>query len=319
MDLSQVTLTQIRYAIAVYDAQNFRQAAQACHVSQSGLSMQIQKLEDLLCLILFDRKKKPVLPTEEGRDAFLQMRRILGEVERLGQIASEGTEPAGRFRLGVIPTLSSTVMPLFLADFVSKYPRVELIVEELKTEVMIAELQANTLDAGLAATPLAVPGLKETPLGRERMHAYLPPADPLLEKPTVSQRQLLARKLWMLPEGHCFRSQVLSYCGTSANEESPLKSPVQFESGSFETLMALVDEDMGATIIPDLVAKRLDGERGLRVRALTTPVPVREIGLITARLDLRRRVTAVLAQSLSEALAQALDPVSRRAAVLNPV
>jgi len=148
MDLSQVTLTQMRYAVAIEDTGSFRLAATQCHVSQSGLSMQLQKLEDLLGQVLFDRSKKPVLVTEAGRPALAQMRAVLRETERLGQIVAEGDVPSGRYRLGVIPTLSPTVIPLFLGPFTRTYPRVKLVVEELKTSEIIAQLQADTLDAG---------------------------------------------------------------------------------------------------------------------------------------------------------------------------
>lgn len=182
MDLTQVTLTQMRYAVAVAETRSFRLASERCHVSQSGLSMQIQKLEDLLGAVLFDRRKKPVLPTKEGDAAIAQMRVILRETERLGQILAEEDAPSGPFRLGVIPTMSSTVLPLFLHPFVEANPRVDLVIEELKTEEIIARLHADTLEAGLAATPLAETGLVEEPLALEPLYAYLPPGDPLLRK-----------------------------------------------------------------------------------------------------------------------------------------
>ena len=317
MDLTQVTLTQMRYAVAVADAQSFRQAAEACHVSQSGLSMQIQKLEELLDGVLFDRSKKPVLVTEKGRPILAQMRAILRETERLGQIAVEEEKPSGRFRLGVIPTLSPTVLPLFLGRFVAKYPAVELAVEELQTEEIIARLRDETLDAGLAATPLHVAGLRETSLALEPMLAYLPPRDPILRRKTVSQAALLDRALWIMPEGHCFRSQVLSYCGGTLSQEPP--SGVRFESGSFETLVRLVDEGLGATVLPELVVQSLPASRRRRqVRPLVAPTPVREIGLVTAREDLRRRVSDVLAEEIRTGLAGALSQPSRSAVRLDP-
>jgi LysR family hydrogen peroxide-inducible transcriptional activator len=196
MDLSQVTLTQMRYAVAIADSESFRAAAERSHVSQSGLSMQIQKLEELLGAVLFDRGRKPVMLTSEGERAIAQMRVVLRETERLGQTLAEETEPAGPFRLGVIPTLSSTLIPLFLKPFVGRYPRVELTIEELKTDDIIARLHADTLDAGLAATPLDEAGLHEHPLGIEPMLAYLPPGDPLLDKAQITQSALAARELW---------------------------------------------------------------------------------------------------------------------------
>ena len=317
MDLSQVTLSQMRYAVAVQETQSFRQAAERSHVSQSGLSMQIQKLEELLGTVLFDRSKKPVLVTPEGVPALEQMHAVLRETERLGQVVAEREEPTGRFRLGVIPSLSPTVLPLFLARFAAEYPRVGLLVEELKTDEIIARLRADSLDAGLAATPLGVDGLHERALGLEAMYAYLPPGDPLLKRSSVAQTALRDRMLWVMPEGHCFRSQVLSYCGTGAR---PKPGPIQFESGSFQTLVRLVDEGLGATVLPELVVLDLPAaRRKAQVRPLVGPSPVREIGLVTARTQLRRRVTDALASVIEAGLKGALSKVSPRAVVLDPI
>jgi LysR family hydrogen peroxide-inducible transcriptional activator len=317
MDLSQVTLTQMRYAVAVQEAQSFRQAAERCHVSQSGLSMQVQKLEELLGVVLFDRSKKPVLVTLEGLPVLEQMLAVLRETERLGQVVAEGDRPAGRFRLGVIPSLSPTVLPLFLAQFAAEYPSVELLIEELKTDEIIARLRADSLDAGLAATPLGVDGLHEQALALEAMFAYLPPGDPLLRRPTLNQAALRGRALWVMPEGHCFRSQVLSYCGADSRPEP---GPIQFESGSFQTLVRLVDEGLGATVLPELVVLDLPAARRKnQVRPLVGPTPVREIGLVTARTQLRRRVTDALAELIQAGLNRTLSKVSARAVVLDPV
>lgn len=317
MDLGQVTLTQMRYAIAVEDSRNFRHAAHECHVSQSGLSMQLRKLEELLGVVLFDRTKKPLLVTPEGAPALAQMRAVLREIERLGQVVAEGDEPAGAFRLGVIPSLSPTVLPLFLAQFAAAYPRVELTIEERKTDEIIAALRVDTLDAGLLATPLRVAGLREEALGLEGMLAYLPPGDPLLRKQRVTQAALSERTLWIMPEGHCFRSQVLSYCG---GNERLRPSRIHFESGSFQTLVRLVDEGMGATVLPELVVQGLPAARRKeQVRPLIAPIPVREIGLVTARGDFRRRVTEALIETIRSALAHALPHPSRAAVVLDPL
>lgn len=317
MDLSQVTLTQMRYALAVEETRSFRAAAERSHVSQSGLSMQIQKLEELLELRLFDRSKKPVLVTPEGEPALRQMRAVLRETERLGQVIAERDELSGSYRLGVIPTLASSVLPLFLREFLERYPRIELTIEELQTDAILERLRADTLDAGIAATPLNVPGSQETPLGYEPFFAYLPPDDPLLRKKSVSEADLSARELWVMPEGHCFRTQVLSFCNAPAFTAS---SRVHFESGSFETLVRLVDKGLGATILPALVVQQLPSERRVaQVRRLAGPTPTREIGLVIARADWRGSVNAALAELVRERLDEALGPKPRRSVVLSPM
>jgi LysR family hydrogen peroxide-inducible transcriptional activator len=257
-----------------------------------------------------------VLPTPAGGAAIAQMRAILRETERLGQVLAEEEEPSGPFRLGVIPTLASTAIPLFLPPFVERYPRVELRIEELKTDDVVARLHADTLDAGLLATPLAEKGLQEEALASEPLFAYLPPGDPLLRKKAIAQSDLERRDLWVMPEGHCFRAQVLSYC---AAERRRADARVRFESGSFETLIRLVDGGMGATILPALVVQRLDARRrAAQVRPLSGPTPVREIGLVVARTELRRRVVEALAGVLRAELEAALGEAPRRAQVLDP-
>jgi LysR family transcriptional regulator, hydrogen peroxide-inducible genes activator len=324
MDLSQVTLAQMRYALAVAEVRNFRVAAENCHVSQSGLSMQLAKLEELLEVSLFDRSRKPILVTDPGKRALEQMATIIRETERLGQIVSEEDEPNGPFRLGVIPTLSSSVVPLFLAEFVEQYPKVELTLEELKTDEIVARLSADKLDAGILATPLHEPGIHETPLALEAFFAYLPPGDPLLRKQKVTQNELREKQLWVMPEGHCFRTQVLSYCRSGQGERSApggtLNSPVHFESGSFQTLISLVDDGMGATVLPALVARRLPAaKRKAQLRPLTGPSPVREIGLVRSRKDLRSRVNEALVQVIKQRLDEALEPAPKKAEIIEPV
>ena len=317
VDLSQVTLQQMRYALAVLETQNFRAAATRTNVSQSGLSMQLHKLEELLDTVLFDRSRQPVLPTPDGTRVLEQMRTILRETERLGRIVAEESDPSGAFRLGVIPSLSSSIVPLFLPRFLAKFPKVQLSLEELKTEEMIERLRSDTLEAGIAAIPLESPGVIEMSIGFEAMFAYLPPGDPLLKKAKIQQEELAKRELFVMPEGHCFRTQVLSYC--KANSEQK-KSRVHFESGNFETLIELIDRGLGATVLPALVARGLDDERKeAQLRAFSGPTPLREIGLITGRLDLRRNVTEALTVLLREELSEPLGATPRRAIVLDPL
>src|SRR5690554_3679874 len=317
MDLSQITLTQMRYAIAIAETGSFKFAAERCFVSQSGLSMQIMKLEELLGVRLFDRSKKPTLITSEGEGAIAQMRVILRELERLGRIIEDEDEPSGIFRLGVIPSLAPTLIPLFLADFMARYPRVELRIEELRTEEIIERLLRDTIDAGLAAIPLDEPGLRELSPANERLLAYLPPNDPLLAKEQIDQDALKDRPLWVMSEGHCFRNQVLSFCKAGAPQQEIDR--VDFESGSFETIVRLVDRGMRATLLPAMVALSLpEARREAQLRRFADPEPVREIGLITAREDLRRAVTDALAESIGEAMRDSLGSDPNAMTVLDP-
>ncbi|MCB9734187.1 MAG: LysR family transcriptional regulator [Deltaproteobacteria bacterium] len=311
MDLDQVTLAQMRYAVAVEGAQSFRLAASQCHVSQSGLSMQVRKLEELLGVVLFDRSKKPVIVTPEGETALAQMRAVLRETERLGQIVAEEDEPSGRYRLGVIPTLSPTVLPLFLADFVDLHPRVELVVEELKTEEIIARLQADTLDAGLAATPLDVPGLAEEPLGDELMYAYLPRARSaaargrrLADGPPRARALGDARGA-LLPEPG---PRLLQRRSAARAAPDPLRERQLPDPHPPRRRRPRRDRPPPALVVAGLS----DATRRAQVRPLVAPTPVREIGLVTARADLRRRVSDALVAIARRRLSRGARPAPPR-------
>lgn len=316
MDLSNVTLTQLRYVVAVERFRSFRLAAESCHVSQPALSMQLSKLEELLGLTVFDRSRQPVVPTEVGVPVVEQARTILREMERLAEVGQGEREVVGRYRLGVIPSLSPTLVPLFLPGFSQRYPRVELIVEEVQTEAMLARLHGDSLDGGLAVTPLGVPGLKEQELFREPFFVYLPPRHPLLRRARVKQAELADEPLWLMAEGHCFRTQVLRLCQADRRAD-PMGA--RFESGSFETLVRLVDAGEGLTILPELVVSGLPArKRKAQVRPFSVPVPVRQVSFIYVREHLHRAITDALIATL-RARTDSLLPPAKGATVISPV
>ena len=308
MDLDQITLTQIRYAMAVAKYENFRRAADSCGVSQSGLSMQLRKLEDLLDLVLFDRTKRPVKVTSEGGKVLEQMQVVLREMERLGRVAALSDMPAGPYTLGVIPTMSSSVIPLFINTFTASYSAVELSIIEYKTEDMIEALHSDAIDGGIAAIPLHIPGIRELPLAIEPFVAYLSPDDPLLVRDNIDPSTFAQRDLWLMPEGHCFRDQSLAYC--QPNQRTKPRN-VEFESGHFDTIMSLVDQGLGATLLPELVAKRVsETTRARQLLPFSDPEPARSIGFLTSRTALKRRISDALCNIIKGALRSRL---SRRA------
>ena len=167
------TLTQLEYIVTVERLRHFGRAAEACHVSQPSLSMQIQKVEDEMGITIFDRIKKPVLPTENGKKFIEQAKIILRENQKLNAIAKhQNAEVSGEFKLGIIPTLAPYLLPLFIEDFSKAYPKVQLRIHELKTETIIHDLREDALDGALLATPLLVDGLKEKVLFYEKFFLY---------------------------------------------------------------------------------------------------------------------------------------------------
>jgi len=295
MNLSALTVQQLRYLVALDDLRNFRDAAAACHVSQPALSTQVKKVEELLGLYIFDRSRQPIVPTERGMKVLVQVRRTLEQFDRIGVIAAESTDIAGPFRLGVIPTLASSLLPLFVPHFAQRHPRVALEIAEIKTEPMIRALREGALDAGLAATPLGFPGVREHVLCRETLYAYLPLGHRLCAQDSLCQTDLLNEQLWLLAEGHCFRTQVLSLCGAQRSPAFDGSARVEIEVGSFETLVGFVDAGLGVTVVPELYARRLpQTQRAQQLRPFHAPEPAREIGFLCAREHLRWDIFSAL-------------------------
>lgn len=306
MNLSALTVQQLRYLVAVDDLRNFRDAAATCHVSQPALSSQVKKAEELLGLPIFDRSRQPIVPTEQGIKILAQVRRALEQFDRIGVVAKESGELSGPFRLGVIPTLASSILPLFVPDFVQRQPRVTLEIVESKTEPMIRALREGMLDAGLAATPLGLPGVHEHAICRETLYAYLPTGHRLCACDSVHQTDLVDERLWLLADGHCFRNQVLTLC--SVQRQSPLGGGtggmggrVDIDVGSFETLVGFVDAGLGVTVVPELFIRRLSpSQRREQVRAFHSPEPAREIGFLVTRKQLRRDIFSALLHTAHE-------------------
>ena len=321
MDLSALTLTQLRYLLALDAQRSFRAAADACHVSQPALSAQIARLEELLGTPLFDRSRKPIVPTEAGARIIPQARAIVQETDRLADLArTDANVIAGRYRLGVIPTLASTVLPRVLPTFCREFPDVELIIEEHPTQILLERLAQDLLDGGIAATPLAAPGIQEQVLFREPFYAYLPAGHALLKRSRVRQSDLRDLPMWLLSDGHCFREQVLQLCGSHCPVESPAGTPLAFDGGAFQTLIDLVDNGLGATIIPELCLTRLDAKRRrAHCRPFSAPIPVREVSLLFARRHLRRRIGEKLAETIVAVMPEKLTAWRRGGKVLSPL
>jgi LysR family hydrogen peroxide-inducible transcriptional activator len=319
MDLSALTIQQLRYVVAVERHRSFRDAALASHVSQPALSMQIKKLEELLDVCVFDRSKQPVLVTERGSRVVAQAKLALEHFERIGSAAGRQEELSGTFRLGIIPTLLPTLVPLFLSQFARAHPRIDLEIVEAKTTTLLRGLREGGIDGGFAATPLEVAGVHERAICHEGFFVYLSEGHPLLSRERIHQADLMDEHVWLLSEGHCFRTQVLHLC--SADRHGGRQSNVRCECGSFETLIGIVDSGFGVTIVPELVVRSLPAARQVaHVRPFAVPEPVREISFLHVREQERVQVADALVRSLRSALPPDLvGRKPRRNAILKPV
>ena len=292
-----MTITQLQYVLAVAEYQNFTLAAEKSFVTQPTLSMQVQKLEDELNVLIFDRSKKPISITEVGLKIVEQAKNIVNEANRITDIVDqEKGYIGGDFILGIIPTVMPTLLPMFLKTFITKYPKVNLIIKEQSTENLIRNIQDGHIDAAIAATPLEIEFIKERPLYYEPFVGYIPKNHRLADADTIKSADLDVTDILLLQDGHCFRDGVINLCKATKNV---VPENFQLQSGSFETLINLSNEGMGMTLLPYLNTLELDGTKKENLKYFDNPPPAREISLIYHKNELKIQITEALKDVIS--------------------
>ncbi|MEX0312581.1 MAG: LysR substrate-binding domain-containing protein [Allomuricauda sp.] len=292
-----MTITQLQYVLAVAEHKNFTLAAEKSYVTQPTLSMQVQKLEDELDILIFDRGKKPITITEVGQKIVAQAKNIVAEAERIKDIVDQDKGfIGGDYTIGIIPTVMPTLLPMFLNTFIKKYPKVNLIIKEQPTEALIRNILDGHLDAGIAATPLEIEFIKERPLYYEPFVGYVPSNHRLASHKELGTEDLDVNDVLLLQDGHCFRDGVINLCKTPKNHQ---EEHFKIESGSFETLVSLSDEGMGMTLLPYLNTLELDSKKVNQLRPFKNPSPAREISLIYHKSELKIQITEALKEVIS--------------------
>lgn len=297
------SLTQLEYIIALDQTRNFGRAAELCNVSQPTLSSQIQKLEDELNLVLFDRNKQPTIPTEHGEEIIEQARVILNEYKRLVLMAQKKTESfEGEFRLGIIPTVAPYVVPALIRDFNKMYPRVGLTVEELSTSEIIENLDRETIDAALLATPLGLSRIEEDPVYYEPFYLFVSDEHDYSKMSKVPENLLNAEELWVPSEEHCLRQQALAVCKTKYNDGGGYPG-IHLKRGSLETIVEIVEMGKGYTLLPQMAADLAKSRQYKgKVIELAKPAPAREISLVYRRGHLKQGILKALRLTLESSL-----------------
>lgn len=289
-----MTITQLQYVLAVAEHKNFTSAAEKCFVTQPTLSMQIQKLEEELGIQIFDRSKKPIQLTDVGEKIVNQAKNIVNESGRIKDIVDQQKGfIGGDFKVGIIPTVMPTLLPMFMANFIKKYPKVNLIIEERTTEEIIRMLKNDQLDAAIAATPLDEDSIKEVVLYYEPFVAYVPESNPAYKKKEFEVADLEENlgNLLLLQDGHCFRNNVMNICRTGS---LPSENHFQIESGSFETMVKLADEGLGMTLLPYLHTLDMAPKAQEKLRHFADPQPSREVSLIYNKKELKMQIIDAL-------------------------
>ncbi|GJM36127.1 MAG: transcriptional regulator [Saprospiraceae bacterium] len=291
-----MNLQQLQYIIAVDTYRNFAKAAQSCFVTQPTLSMMIQKLEQELALKIFDRSKQPVIPTATGQLIIEQARRVLKESQRIPEIVDrQKGKVSGELRLGIIPTLAPYLLPLFINQFLQKYPEVKVSITEFITDHILQSLKKGTLDAGILVTPIDDTRIREYPLFYEPFHVY---TTHQLDKEYYLPEDIDPNELWLLEEGHCFRTQIIKLCELRKSADRRL----QYQAGSIETLKRMVESQHGITVLPQLALKDLTEQQLARVKPFAAPCPVREVSLVTHRDFIKKQLIEKLQEEIMAAV-----------------
>jgi LysR family hydrogen peroxide-inducible transcriptional activator len=291
-----MTITQLKYLLAVAEHQNFTTAAEHCFVTQPTLSMQIQKLEEELGVSVFNRKKKPLELTPIGERIALQAKIIVDESNRIQDIVDQQKGfVGGEFRLGLIPTIMPTLLPLFLKTFLKKYNKVNLVIEELTTDEIVKKLIDGHLDAGIVATPLENAVIKESVLFYEPFVGFISEKHRLIKQESIREEDLDINDILLLKDGHCFRDNIINICKSqqTANDQH-----FTLESGNIDTLIKLTKEGLGMTLLPYLHTLDLSEKDKTRLRPFEGTVPAREISLIYHRSQLKIQLIEALKKSI---------------------
>lgn len=290
-----MTLQQLEYVVALDKHRHFVRAAESCGVTQSTLSSMIQKLEQELDVKLFDRNTHPVTPTLWGEQIIAQAKVILFNSSQLKEIIlAEKEQASGEVRLGIIPTVAPYIVPLLIKNIQNNYPKVVLKISEARTSEIVRHIEKAELDMALLATPLNNINILEIPLYYEKFLAYVSPVDKLHKLNSIETHQLPSDHLWVLQEGHCLRNQVLNIC-----ESQSVFSSI-YQAGSIDTLVKIVDENGGYTIIPELHTALLNESARKNVRPLVNPEPFREISLIIRHDYVRERLLNIVSDCLRQ-------------------
>ncbi len=287
-----MTIQQLEYIVALNRFRHFVSASEHCGVSQPTLSQMIKKIEDELDVTIFDRTKNPIEPTKMGKRIIAQAEISLREVKKINEMVIYETEKlSGSLLIGVIPTLAPYLVPRFIKHFGSTCPKVELTVSEMNTATLIKALEKEEIDMFIAATPLEQENFYEIPLYYEKFVAYFSSQTPYQFK-KLSANSMPKDDLWVLEEGHCLRDQTFNFCLESTDYNQV------FEAGSIETLIRIVDENGGYSVIPELHIPFLTPEQQNNIQEIESPPATREVSIVIKKDFIKEKLINAVAEAV---------------------
>ncbi len=303
-----MNIHHLKYFIALAKRNNYREAALFCNVSQPAISMAIKSMETKLGAALFQRHKSPIELTEFGEKIYEHALRITSEYEKMMAYQDSDGVLSGEINLGIIPTIASALIPLFIGQFIKDYPSVKINVEELTTSNVINKIKKDELDAGIIATPIDNLKLNCDVLYYEEFMVY---SSDQIEKDYLLPSDIEIKELWLLEEGHCLRSQIMNLCELKAKTDGM----INYNAGSIDTLLNLVDTQGGITIVPELAIRQLSAYRRKRLSMFSPPAPVREISLVSHPYNIKRKQLNAVMETIKKVIPNYMKD---REDVINP-
>lgn len=275
-----MTLTELKYIVAVAREKHFGHAAEACFVAQPTLSVAIKKLEDELGVTIFERGGTEVSTTPLGAQIVAQAERVLEQTAAIKEIAKQNKDPlAGSFRLGVIYTIGPYLLPTLVKTMIRQVPQMPLVLQENFTVKLMELLRQGELDAAIMALPLPDQGLMTQPLYDEPFVVAMPREHAWAERKAISAEELKSETMLLLGNGHCFRDQVLEVCPEMARFSTTGDGIARtFEGSSLETIRHMVASGIGLTVLPIASVPDMNAKDGmLRYVPFAAPVPDRRV------------------------------------------
>lgn len=301
-----MNIQQLEYLIAVNKYKHFGKAAQACFITQPTLSAMIQKFEDELDVKIFDRTTHPIRTTDIGVQIIEVAKTVIDAVNELKNKASLlNNVLAGKLNLGIIPTVSSFILPSEIFDFLKENPKIELNVKEMTTDNIIKSLKSGELDAGIISTPYdAASEFYQDFLFNEELMIYSSDIDSKKDSFVIPE-EIDTNKVWLLEEGNCLKTQFENICNLKENSLKPKN--LEFLASNINTLIQMVDKVGGITILPELAIPQLSEIQKNKISRFRKPFPFREISLIYYKPTYKQKILSEMATSIKNSLKEKLN------------
>jgi len=312
-----MTLTELKYIVAVARAKHFGHAAEACFVAQPTLSVAIKKLEDELGVTLFERGGSEVSVTPLGAQIVAQAERVLEQTAAIKELAKQNKDPlAGPLRLGVIYTIGPYLLPPLVKNLIDNVPQMPLVLQENYTHKLLELLRQGELDAAIVALPLPEHGMSMQTLYDEPFVVAMPRTHPWAKRREIPADDLKLETMLLLGAGHCFRDQVLEVCPEMARYSSPGNGMQRtFEGSSLETIRHMVASGIGLTVLPRASVADMKDPNGLLTYVpFSDPAPSRRVVIVWRKSFTRRAAIDAVAQAVSDCKLPGIEMIALEAA-----